>query len=771
MSQRSPITLPADVAGLLDGLRAQIRRYVCLEGAAAIVALLGAAFWVSIALDYGFELARPIRAAMLILVAFLVVSLFLLWILLRVSRAMSARALALVLERRFPALDDRLITSVEMAEQGTAIPPLTIALLQRALGELRDLTQKLHLSEVFNSKPLLRMSLLALLGICSVGVFSVFFDGVVGTWFRRNLLLADEYYSVEHGLTLRVLAEPGERVLEFQNGVYKHPRGADLNLIAQVVEGKKKPEFARVSYSFEKSGGGQTDYMAKIGEDKFRYTVSSVHESMSVYIRGGDFRTRTPFRIEVVDPPRFDQVVLNCQYPLYTGKNEVDPATKKPVPHKVELTRTSVDLPAGTVFEFKAKANKKLRSIRVMTPYYEVLAEGKAAKWRGLPEAGQPGEERMLPWAGALVTNSDSAEVSLLFHLKPDTFTKAEPQQLPDGRTVLPLGVPENSLRILLHDEDDVISAEPIRLSIRPVLDEPPSVKSELFAIGNSITRQATIPVKGEVTDDYGVALLRFDYRLEANPAFNARPFKNPIDFGPEVKFAERFEVKPLELQVGQKLIVTVFASDRDDLTGPHEVQGEKYVFSIVTDDELLAQIGNRELNLRKQFEQILDEVKATRAALARQQEDLKSKGLEPSAERALNDTRKNANETTPIEEAFQRIRDELENNAIPDIQVMIDRLDRGIIKPLKGINTLDFPQLDDSLIALQRANNKAAQQKALGQSIDDLDTMIRHMEEVLAQMIKLQTINEALQMLRDIIQTEEDLLQKTKRNRIKDLQ
>src|SRR5690606_33207887 len=100
----------------------------------------------------------------------------------------------------------------------------------------------------------------------------------------------------------------------------------------------------------------------------------------------------------------------------------------------------------------------------------------------------------------------------------------------------------------------------------------------------------------------------------------------------------ERFLVRPLELSVGQKLILTLFASDADDVTGPHESHGEVYSFSVVSAEELLAQLYDKEMNLRQRFEQIIAEVGETREDLAVQRErsreaaQLRS-GAEKSAE------------------------------------------------------------------------------------------------------------------------------------------
>src|SRR6185369_13870721 len=94
------------------------------------------------------------------------------------------------------------------------------------------------------------------------------FDEVVTTWFRRSVLLADEFYRRETDLHIYVLAEPGERVVEFKEGVYKHPRGGDFTFLAEVPESRKVPESVQFSFRNVTGRGGSRDSMTKIGRNQ-----------------------------------------------------------------------------------------------------------------------------------------------------------------------------------------------------------------------------------------------------------------------------------------------------------------------------------------------------------------------------------------------------------------------------------------------------------------------------------------------------------------------
>jgi hypothetical protein len=803
---------PPEALPVLRELRARIRRYVVLEGSALVLVVLGVAFWLSLAIDYGLEPSAGVRRALLLAALAAVVAAVVWYLVLRLVREFRSRALALVLERRFPELNDRLITAVELSESGRAPSGLTAAMLQRTADEAVELSRRLELREVFNVRPLIRAVGVAAFLIVSIVGFRLADAEVFSTWFRRSLLLADEYYRRETDLRVYVLADPGDRIVEFKDGKYKHPRGGDLTFLAEVTEGKKVPDKVQFSYSNVAARGGGGDYMTKIGQQQFRQKLAGLHQSIDLWLRGGDYSTRDALRIEVVDPPQIERLALEALYPEYTGLN--------PLNEKGEAARQSlpvlgaqISLPAGTDFLFSARSNKPLRRVRLQTDGFEIMFE-RGASGGTLTTAPAVGEvSRSFEFAApAPLLSADGRTLSIPCALA----VAAAPERISaEGKVHVPFRLePDPVLRVTLHDEDDVVSGEPVRLAVNSSPDQPPQVETRLKGIGNSITRQATIPVVGEsrdlqdpskvygVTDDYGIAEARFEYKLEAAKAepkeatYQAVPFTHAPEGRKQFPLDEKFKVLPLDLAVGQRFTLKVVAVDGDNLTGPHVSAGTPYNFQVVSDDELLALIAVKELNIRRRFEQILDEVRNTRKdlllhrtrldeakalrteavsaereATVREQLAAVDIAVMTSVERSINGIGKNHNETQSIEQEFGDIRDELENNAVPDVKPLLERIDQGIIKPLHSINELDYNNVHDSLVLLRQVLEEKADPFArYDESVDQVNLTIEHLEAVLSQMLKLETVNEALQMLRDIIKSQEDLQEKTRLERKKKL-
>lgn len=773
-----------EIQKLLSQLKSRIRRYVLLEGTASLLAVLGIAFWFSLVLDYLFELPRLLRALLLLGTGCLFLGTLVVWVLLRLVRELRSRALALVLERRFPALNDRLITTVELGAGDHAASSLTGAMLRRTGDEIAGLLRSLELREVFNLRPLLRVVLLAACLVLSIAGFAWAYEDVLGLWYRRNVLLANEYWPRETDLHVVVLADPGERPVEFRDGVYRHPRGGNLTLLAEVPKGMKVP--AQVQFSFgmlNRSGGGR-DYMLKIGQTQFRHTIPNLHDSLEIWLKGGDYSSRAPFVIEVVDAPRIDSLTLQSLYPKYTGKNETDD-DGQPLREAVAVNGTQVSLDAGTDFQMQATVNKPLESVRIDTEAYQLRFNQTAATLR---IAG--GEELPLP-VSQIRLSPDGLSFSVPFVLS----TAPQPQYVDEkGQVLIPLRLPPDAIfRISLHDTDDIVSAEPARLTVNSIPDEPPRIETRLRGIGKAITRQAVLPVTGQILDDHGVASARFEFKVGEPGELREVEFSQPPAGKTEFDVDERFEVLPLDLEIGQTLTLTVSADDSDNLTGPHRGHSEKYPLQIVSNDELLAIIAARELNLRRRFEQILDEVTATRKDLDLHRgrlQELQGKkpaagaeaGSKPDAgdvrmaaitsvERAINGLRKNANETGSVEQSFADILEELKNNVVPDIGPLIERIGVGIVKPLHQVDTVDYNTIDELLVLLGRDLEQQADPfPKYEATLAQLDETIARLQAVLTQMLKLETFNEAIQLLREIIKQQEQLNDKTKSERKKKL-
>jgi hypothetical protein len=278
------------------------------------------------------------------------------------------------------------------------------------------------------------------------------------------------------------------------------------------------------------------------------------------------------YRIDVVDLPTIE-LMLHCEYPAYT----------RILPR--DLPARSVDVAQGSRITVHATANKDLIGASVQ----RLIGD------KSLPSAPIQLDDK-----------SDRRHFSYTIDRLDDTQT----------------------LLFTLSDVDGIDSREPIRLNLTARPDEPPRVGVHFRGIGSAVTPNARMPLDGDITDDYGVAKIWYEFQAGAEGKRDESPpvkvplatdpsLRTKIHFGPES--SEALDLSERGLKVGQQLVVSVNAEDNCTLgKTPNLGPGEKYPIAVVSPDQLLSILEARELTLRMRLESIVQDVTISRDRLAR---------------------------------------------------------------------------------------------------------------------------------------------------------
>jgi hypothetical protein len=745
--------LTPDIEGLLDGLRGRIRRYVWWEGIAVAVGWLGLAFWVSLLLDqpWFWEPSVIIRAGVLaIVVGVLLFVLF--WLVGRRALVpLRRRSMALLLERRYTRLGDSLVTAVELTDAGAPTAGYSPQMLAETCELARQGAADIDLARVLDYRPLWRSASAAGLLALSVAAFGLLAPQAFGVWSRRCLLLSSELWPRFTELSID----------GFRDNRVKVARGADFELVVRANTAKRVPAVVQVRYrtdeGFRARENMVRDGVAQPGVDpfqRFSHRFQGVLTSISLDVVGGDDRHRD-LRIEVVDSPTIAQMRLALEYPAYMRR----PARELPASGAMQV-------PMGAKVTVRALANKPLVEVLVRSP---ASAADAVAGGAAIESAAGP----------AAITIPIASGVR---------------------QFELPLGavLDDRTLLFTLRDADGIESREPVRLALGVVPDQPPEVAIELLGIGSAVTPIARIPVAGELTDDYGLA----DAWFEAAIGEDGVPLQLPLARRPEgrVKLAfdadepEALDLRDqlpdgqggkLRLAPGQKLTLSVKARDGCDLgDAPQQGASPRFQLDVVTPDALRALLESRELALRQRFETIIAEMTESSETLtaldvapsaeappdapaAAEPGDDDQAELAPESaaelvalrlERVAQNCGKNAQETLGVSRGFQGIHDELINNRV-DTEELRSRLKEGIAEPLARIAGEMFPELDRRLQALEAAlPNPPAADDARKAARDQADAILVQMRAVLNKMLELETFNEALAILRSIMESQEKL-------------
>jgi hypothetical protein len=642
-----------------------------------------------------------------------------------------------------------------------------------------------------------------------------------------------------------VIDTPATRVTDLGNDVAKIARGGDLDLLVKADAAKHVPRVVEVRYRTE-DGRRERRNMTREGNAQegrdayqdYKHTFRRVTSPVDLDVYGGD-TSLSDLHIEVVDSPTLVEPMVSCVYPNYMNRSPED----RPVTGVMQL-------PYGTKVTYRAQSTKDLLHVRI--------DERRGTGERFVHEAAMSED----------LSNTRQVEFDL--------------GELREERTLL----------FQVADTDGILNRDLIRLSITPAPDAAPKLTIQTPGIGTAVTNHVRIPFEGEINDDYGLVKTEFEYQVDDTDAKRARLPSQPAGHVAQDVDAS-FDVRELDLQPGKKLSLAIVATDNYDLSeAPNEGSTERLLLEVVTDDELRARLEARELNLRRRFESIIEEVIETRDILVRVTRDPRpsekpvagdagdestedSAPMDPAAsdneseasqpdaadkpdtnsadtynagdngetptegdsttpadeenaavadnttdegsadssnsdeeqpaetpledwqraqslnqlrtERALQNTQKNAEETTSVRISFQDILVELTNNGI-DSEELQERLADGIAKPLEERVEVAFGKLVDELNQLQRRSAAAANLEAqlaegkiqpeeieaqLQQVWDSLDAaqaesdrLLVEMQSVLEKMLELETFNEVVDLLRSIIESQDKIQEETEKRR-----
>ncbi|HEY1785111.1 MAG TPA: hypothetical protein VGG30_06150, partial [Pirellulales bacterium] len=563
-AEQTVIPLAPPIVALLARLRRGIRVYAWTEGIALLVVVLGASFWLSLAMDWCFEPPAPLRVAMLAAVGLALVWVAYRFIVRRIFVHLADRSLALVLERRFSQFRDGLLTAVELSHTPAGAGGFDPEMLARTQQEALAGAAELPLGRVFDLRLLARRGLLAVVLVAAVIGFGMAERTALGIWARRSLMLSNEMWPRKTHLVAIGFDSQGRT---------KIARGSDLELVVQAdaAPGRDVPEVVEIRYVQGSSRGRET--MGRSGNapveagayQNYIHAFKSVLTPLEFYVRGGDDRLG-PLFVDVVDSPTVGQMVLHCVYPAYMNREPRDLAVAG-----------AMSVPRGTEVSVRAETNKDIVQVQI-----DDLSEGQTpvAHKLDLTAGGSPGDRQF--------------------------------------EYVIPALDRDTTLRFTLLDSDGIRSRDPVRLALAVLDDEAPQVRVALTGIGTAITPQARLPMTGEISDDYGVAKAWFESHVDdAQP--DEQPFKSKIEGQDHLSVQEAIEVQRFALEPKHKFHLVVEASDTCQLKGgPNVGISQRYVLDVVTPEQLRSMLEARELLLRRRFETIVQELTETRDALVR---------------------------------------------------------------------------------------------------------------------------------------------------------
>lgn len=600
--------LPPTIQRVLGEVRSLLNSYLRWKSLLLVACWILLVFWIGGALDYlpvqlgSAETPRWARIGFLVLMAVGTGWVLLGWLLPRLLTPVKDSSLALLIEKHHPSLNHELVTAVELHEKPADVsnPQAHEEMLQRVMNAADLAVKKVDVEALFNWRPIRRLQTVALLGAIATILTGLFSWDWLGMWSSRLFLLSEAKWPRSAALRVDWLQMPlptftgqlmsGQKRIEFSENLAHIPVGASLLLQVSADAGAAKiPEVCTLYYRSDDGTRGRAN-LRRIGAPRDGWQqfnldgppLDGINSSLTLDVVGLDARLRD-LRLQVVDPIVIIDMQLDCVYPEYLLDSLTARAAQERLPY-----RTGLRIPEGTNCSLVGRCNSLLNSVE----YVCRAADG--------------------------TLETDTSEI-LEADVNQQEF-RINLGQLRGSQLV----------EIRLFDEYGLPSDQILRYNIVVVPDAIPEVESRLEGIGLAITPRASLPVRGKVTDDYGIEGVRVELSVDER-VLDPLPLPTSDDqLSGEIDFLRLAESGIVRLQPGMSVGLSVTATDRYDLDDrPRVGRGQPVQLAVVSDDQLLVILDRQELELRQRLEQILLELNQLNEALYGLQDQLT--GLESS--------------------------------------------------------------------------------------------------------------------------------------------
>ena len=749
--------LDPQLSTLLGSLRQRVKRYVVWDSVLAILAVALLAFWIGLALDYlpvllgGTEMPFLARALLLIVVAALIIWIVVKMLVGRLNRALPDDSLALLVERHHPKLAGRLVTAVQLNQPDRTGDSHSPELLKRVHKEAAAAVDEVDPNRVFRWEPLVRKAMVVgPLALLMLG-FAIISPSAFGRATSRLTLLSDDPWPRRAHLEMvgielpAVTASEQETsepdLLTFDEGTIRLPRGSNATLRIRAEADKSEvPVVCTVYYRGDDGTRGQTN-MRRVGRviDGYQSFVlegsplSGLSDSFTFSVHGLDDRLES-YRVEAVQPPAITAMNVEVRYSDYL-RTEGSGAVDRETEYKAGLR-----ISEGSDVTLVANSSTPLGDADVML---------KTDAGESVPNG---------------VSYSDDRRQ---MRLELNDFKNA------------------TTVRIVPRDQNGISAQAAYRYFMGVVLDEPPEVELRLKGVGSAVTAIARIPVELVAKDDYGVDRLWVKVAPSSDAEQSPKTASSEPELDREGNASIVMDVRDLvtdgeldELEPGGAISVYAEASDRYDLGATHLTRSELFRLRVVTPEALLALLERRELAMRARLEQTIDETRTLRDTL----DQLRRRAFESpdeitdddEAKRQIQVNRlrvqqsglqasKTSDELSGIATALNDMLLEMVNNRVDSVDRR-ERISTGVRDPLKKIVEDPLARLIAQLEQVEQSVDKPAQAaEKTAVAVQQAEEVLLQLTAVLEKMLDLESYNEILDIVRGLIDDQEELSEETK--------
>lgn len=337
-------------------------------------------------------------------------------------------------------------------------------------------------------------------------------------------------------------------------------------------------------------------------------------------------------------------------------------------------------------------------------------------------------------------------DVALVGLEDPPPLERPAPDQL---RVNWPEAV-AGSIQFALRDRYGFENLRPVRLNIRVTPDAPPTAQLEAGAVGDLVTPAAVLPLQMRCEDTYGLAAARVEAQRGDDPPL-ALVLPGMSAGLRAVTQALEFEVNAVGADVGDTVRLSAVAVDFDP-HGPNITRSAPVTLRVVSRQEMADELSQRELELRREFEQLISAQRGLRDALSRLApapagDAAAVTGVSQQLVALGRRQAWHASRCLALARDFEQVLGQMQINRMARAADQ-QRLAGRIIDPLGALGRGAMP---GAVAALSAAGARPAE-LTLTPLLADQDDLLAQMDTILAAMLEWEGYREAVKLLETVI-------------------
>ena len=610
---------------------------------------------------------------------------------------LSGSFLAARVERRFPGLNNRILSAVEFLENRLDARLGSTELQQAVIGKALDDLQRIEPSDVIETRAVRNVTVAGAM-VCAVALMVVMLRPLEAATSVQRLMFPFSNVPWPRAVELKLVRSDLSPVVQAPDQPMLIARGDTLELYIENARGGL-PDKVWLEYRMGDDEGVIREPLRQttLRDDKGRSHEAAIinwtatRGVMQFRAVGGD-DTFMPFhQVEVVPPPNVESLQVTVTPPPYSRQ-------------PIQILPTGVGHVQGllgTKIEVTASSDKPL----------------KLAKLR-------VGERPPVP----LELHDDQRQFSTVFDIK-DAVA--------------------GSYWFELTDTQGFTDREAVRYELRGIADSVPDITIETPVTDVMLTADAELPVEVLAKDDLGLREVRITYqvgdeeKLRKIPLFDRTatdPNELPRDessppeavgaLGPQRQQSSYlWKIADLEPEPGMRIVFRAEATDDYDLGQPHLGKSIPRTITIVSRDEKQKELASRVGELLDDLKQATELQKRARQQTQELQTqlekvgNLRSQDLDQLQRAELDQSQTASRLAHPadgVETQARQLLEEFRANHLSD-EGTEQRLDR-LTSELSRLEREELPEAEQALSRAQKFAEEAARHEADNEPLSKRD-------------------------------------------------